>query len=228
MIIPDTIKTMALTAANKLRDICYIENPPAKNIGQQRLIFPVKNQPVNGIIKRISEQEARFLFAAELESQNEYFYSIETPTGAKHSFSGTGGERSAQTDLSIYKLAKGFKKIVDVEFKHGTAKAKHGEEAHTFRKDIRKIYAEKTPAIWFNVLNSADKGTWRTLRKNFSFMESLVGDGKEEIPCYFVFCVIEREKDDRLVSDYEIADIHSKKGIADFLDWLSPLPQKAH
>lgn len=71
-----------------------------KSIGETQLKFPKYRDGKT----RVSEQELRFTLTKihELSSQTDFYYSVETPTQEKYSFSGKG-ERSASSDMSFYK-----------------------------------------------------------------------------------------------------------------------------
>src|SRR5690606_33168291 len=80
--------------------------------GGEQLIFPNKRQ-AKGDVKRISEQELRFLFVEEFKILYPgLYYSIETPTENKYSFTNTTNEikvgdginkgKSASLDMCIF------------------------------------------------------------------------------------------------------------------------------
>ncbi|HIJ81290.1 MAG TPA: hypothetical protein HPP76_06250 [Desulfuromonadales bacterium] len=133
-----------------------------KNVSSKLLIPQYKSDKNNA--KRISEQEARFLFAHAIENgKNEYLYSIETPTVGDYSFSGSG-ERSASTDMSLYKNDYRKDPIVNIEFK-----SKNPPEAH-ISKDICKLVIEQTEiknniGVWFHLVENADNGTIKSIIK---------------------------------------------------------------
>ena len=62
-----------------------------------KLVFPKKRDGK----RRVSEQEARFLFLLHVEQNSDYFYSLETPTEEEYSFSGSGS-RSGNIDVCLY------------------------------------------------------------------------------------------------------------------------------
>lgn len=90
--------------------------PPREHFS--RLVIPAYREETDVEGKpRISEQEARFLCCGLLEHSNCFFYSVETPTTERYSFSGEG-DCSARSDVSLYlPEAGGYDKVVNIEFK---------------------------------------------------------------------------------------------------------------
>ena len=125
-----------------------------------RLIVPKYHG--NSDDDRLSEQEARFLFANVL-NHSTLFYSIETPTKKLYSFSGKT-ERSAMTDLTIYKrIGERFIPQVNVEFKA------HNCTQSGINKDIEKLLREDIPfGNWFHIFENADSATIKELMQKFA------------------------------------------------------------
>jgi hypothetical protein len=118
----------------------------------KKIIFPkIKDN------KRVSEQEARFLFTQELESSGIH-YSIETPTTNKYKFSKDAKTKtSALIDLCTYKLNNNsFKRDLLIEFKA------HTQDCST---DFEKLLNEPENGIFFHLLATVDNGTL-TVEKN--------------------------------------------------------------
>lgn len=143
-----------------------------------RLIFPKfssanKNNP-NKL--RVSEQELRFtfveLFSKECENpNNNYYYSIETPTEEKYIFSekDTNGKsdprkadeedlnnkkgKSARFDLTIYDSQ--YKKICLIEFKNNDSKLDN------YIKDFLKLSEEGEGCLCYfiDLIEASDSGT---------------------------------------------------------------------
>jgi hypothetical protein len=120
-----------------------------------RLVHPMRR---NGT-RRISEQEARFLYAATVERRGDFWYSVETPTVERYSFSSkTGDSRSAQSDLSLYSLGEiGLQKDVNVEFK---------ENSRGLDKDFEKLVREGSIGHWFHFPANARERTLPRLQQN--------------------------------------------------------------
>ena len=179
-----------------------------------RLIFPAYSEKANGAerVERISEQEARFVYSRILEGCNGYFYSIETPTEKSYSFS-SKGERSAMSDLSLYKVSD-LTKVVNVEFKA------HNPDKNAIHKDVVKLVKEAIPdgngqtvviGNWYHLLQNADKGTIPSILQKFqSVFDSSPEDKEptvmkrnletnetgvsypEELYILFTFCVLNK------------------------------------
>jgi hypothetical protein len=114
--------------------------------GKNGLIFPCKDRK-----RRISEQEARFLFAIELQKSGIVF-SVETPTEKKYKFEDKAkSESSGSIDVTIYGIGNNSSiRSINVEFK-----------AHTkfCSNDFEKLINEKEDGVIFHILNAVDTGT---------------------------------------------------------------------
>jgi hypothetical protein len=121
-----------------------------------RLLFPVKRG-----LRRVSEQEVRFLFAHAFEAAElpgeELYYAVEVPTEMKYSFSGEGA-RSASTDLSLYLSSDLSHPCLNIEFK---AKGRSANRLvdKVVRKDIAKLLAEPCDGLWYHLLKNANRAT---------------------------------------------------------------------
>lgn len=143
------------------------------------LIFPLYRAKVDGDKQknRLSEQEARLMFAIELETEIKSkgccfsHYSIETPTENRYSgFArkekayvdpvyhdcNTEGGCSGSIDLSIYKPSTKCPSI-NIEFKYGTS------VLHEFEKDLLKLYAEAGNGVWFHMF-AGNENTLKTIK----------------------------------------------------------------
>ena len=111
---------------------------------------------------RVSEQEARFAVAAQLQAAG-ILFSIETPTSMAYCLTGEGS-RSAQTDLTIYSAHDA--PFLNVEFKAGGVSSGR-ESVFPISKDLQKIVREERDAIWFHLLESVNNSTllnlWQVL-----------------------------------------------------------------
>jgi len=111
--------------------------------------------------RRVSEQEARFLFTRELESQTEYYYSVETPTMETYRFSGVDipkiaeDGRSGNVDVCLYDSQ--HQRIHLVEFKA------HNVDVVDMLKDFLKLRydndGEKLTNYFVHLLETYNKGT---------------------------------------------------------------------
>lgn len=130
----------------------------------EQLIFPVKIQ-ANGTkhIKRISEQELRFLFIEEFKKQHpSLYYSIETPTSNKYCFGQSYDDigidkhgQSASLDMCVFeRIGFDYKRIVNIEFKHKNTDPKK------IAKDILKLFHEEQNGIFILLLDNTNSGTF--------------------------------------------------------------------
>lgn len=119
---------------------------------------------------RVSEQELRFAMAYLFNnnivklSNEDYSFSIETPTENEYSFSKNKGgsdsnnkgqgKRSAQTDMTLY---EGGKPKINIEFKANSPKQENLD------KDIEKLLRENNRGAWCHILESANDRTWKRL-----------------------------------------------------------------
>ena len=151
-----------------------------KNPTRTKLLFPSYRKGEN----RISEQEARFCFAAAVERGTEYRYSVETPTLETYSFTDGGGKISAQTDFTLWDL-DGKTKEFNIEFKA------HNPEPKSIEKDIEKLVREETDGVWFHLFKNVDQGTFPALAGKFE--EALLKHGQSRVRgLFFAVCVLEK------------------------------------
>jgi len=178
------VEKLIKNSLQKLQQIGW-ENKNCNKNQESRLIFPKyrdrnnkdgKKQEDN---KRISEQEARFLFVIELENAKDthsFYYSVETPTEFGYRFSENGkkinpkkdtGGQSGKIDICIYDTDCNRKHLV--EFKA------HNSDIHDFSKDFIKLKYEPKkneleyePNYFVHILKSYDGGTISSLEKKYS------------------------------------------------------------
>jgi hypothetical protein len=161
-----------------------------------RLIFPKYSNETG---RRISEQEARFLFVREVEKSMDFYYAIEAPTDEKYHFSKagkkiipqTGTGRSGQTDVCIYD--KDRKKYTCIEFKFGTA------EEHEISKDFIKLkYEPANPArcnYFVHVLDGYNSNTIDTLKNRYKAAFEISNDTRSAINEVVVYlCILKFPK----------------------------------
>jgi len=175
------VEDLIKNSLQKLQEIGWEKGTPNEEQKQRKLIFPSyrveENENVNEEKhKRISEQEARFLFVRELEKEENtgFYYSIETPTIFKYRFSENGkrvdppkidikkGE-SGKTDVCIYD--SNLKRKYLVEFKA------LNKDSLDFEKDFIKLKYEpkesSDPNYFVHILKSYDAGTIASLIKKY-------------------------------------------------------------
>ena len=154
---------------------------------EPKLIFPSYS---NGE-KRISEQEARFLFVRELENQKDedFYYSVETPTILKYRFSEVRGKKkehpeinketgeSGKSDVCIYD--ENFDRKHLIEFKA------LNKNSFDFKKDFIKLkYDPKVsnePNYFVHILKSYDAGTVKSLITKYNAAFDVPVDEKTKI-----------------------------------------------
>ena len=141
-----------------------------------RLVFPHYSTIYRGGETRISEQELRFVFVEQFnkyceENSIKWYYSVETPTEHKYSFTDKNNPQqdengqSAMVDLAIHD--ENFKRIALIEFK-----ALNPEE-FCYKKDFCKLSGEgnndKSLSTFFvQILKSSNKDTEKSIRKKIS------------------------------------------------------------
>ena len=162
---PNEITKLAKTVLKRLANI---DNETDPGTSSEQLIFPNKTQK-DGIkdvtvnIKRISEQELRFLFVEEFKkTYSELFYSVETPTIKKYKFGKSYEDirtidsgQSALLDMCIFERNsdKKYKRILNIEFKHKNC------SIEKIGKDICKLINEEGDGLFLHLLDNTDKGT---------------------------------------------------------------------
>lgn len=129
--------------------------------GDEKLIFPNKVQ-AKGDIRRISEQELRFLFVEEFKkTYPELFYSIETPTVDKYKFGKilkniavSKNGQSALLDMCVFENSNNhYQRVFNIEFKHKNA------SIDKVGKDILKLINEEKNGAFIHLLNNTNSGT---------------------------------------------------------------------
>lgn len=148
-----------------------------------RLLLPIsKNQA-----PRFSEQEARFLYCALLNSLD-YFYTVETPTQGVYKQKGRAASTAA-SDLSIYRHnGTKFQKLLNVEFKA------HNPGHELIRKDVEKIMGEGILGNWFHFLKNINKSTLPVLcdKLSKSLTQCYRAEHHRKVSIVFTFCVFEK------------------------------------
>ncbi|WP_372744147.1 hypothetical protein [Lutibacter sp.] len=158
-------------------EICKKVLKRLKNIGYEKnsfvssgqLIFPSKSD-----VKRISEQELKQLFIEVfIKDYTSLFYSIETPTVNKYSFTNEPNQikvgddvdkgQSALLDMCVFENEKEFyKRILNIEFKHKNATKKN------ISKDLLKLIHEEQNGAFILLLKNTDNGTLKSVLNKFS------------------------------------------------------------
>ena len=188
--IMNTVEKMIIAS---LKELAKIANEEEKSIKQQnsRLIFPKycrnhSKEKKQTSEKRVSEQESRLLFIRELEEQNEFYYSIETPTTKSYKFSNKGekesepnivavdsGGRSASFDLTLYDV--NYERKHFIEFKN--------ENVSTVKKDFLKLLCDETGKenYFVNIIERENLSKGKTLESIKTKYQEAVDYVKDKI-----------------------------------------------
>lgn len=153
-----------------------------------RLIFPKKWKDGMPYEKRISEQEARFVFVRLLEKKlqdSDFYYSIETPTVIKHHFSGQEEyQRSGSFDLGIYKKSAAdiLERYCYVEFKFGNT--------DTVEKDLVKLVSEPHQEginnYFIHIVNNTNAKTMESIKSKYIIATDCKGFEGRKVKVYFL------------------------------------------
>lgn len=146
----------------KVIDKCYEHNDEASKKADfekagSRLIFPCYSKTYRKGMRRISEQELRFVFIEQFtqycEEKNwDAYYSVETPTEWKYKFSGEefphktddGSGQSAMIDVCIHNNSG--ERICLIEFKAGNP------DEFCYLKDFVKLNEEQGLCFFIQLL----------------------------------------------------------------------------
>ncbi len=120
---------------------------------------------------RLSEQEARSI-AQRIVADGPYFFSVETPTLGRHSFTGKGKRpRSAQHDMSLY-VSPADPPVAHIEFKQGHKSDKGGSGVQVIAKDLEKLVSSaresSSHSLWFHSFREPTKNEFSKLQGFFS------------------------------------------------------------
>lgn len=161
-----------------LKRLSTMDCERANGFSEQRLVFPnifpsehqkdkITETQLLKNLRRISEQEVRFLFVEEFLKQPEYFYSVETPTEKKYSFGKTKDDvpkadingQSASIDLCILKRQnQSYERVLNIEFKFDNVPAKQ------FSKDLLKLMHEEQDGAFVLLLKNMTDTTLKSVQ----------------------------------------------------------------
>jgi hypothetical protein len=169
-----------------------------------KLIFPQKRDKS----KRNSEQEARFLFVREVEKQNEYYYSVETPTKEKYSgFKAknpklsTDGGRSASIDVCLYKINDNH-----YERKHLIEFKAHTKGESDILKDFLKLLCDgKGLTNYFvHIITNSNVDTLPTIKDRYeqALKNALKQKSKDLSNLYIFLCDMGK----KTITQYKVID----------------------
>ena len=176
----DAIKNRIIEILDKtfaVLDSVYANNDEASSKADftkagSRLIFPRYSKRYREGVRRISEQELRFLFIEQFtqycqnpNTQWDAYYSVETPTEWKYKFAGEdephktedGSGQSAMVDVCIHDNTG--KRICLIEFKAGNS------EKFCYEKDLVKLAEEGSLCFFVQLLESQRSNTMKSILK---------------------------------------------------------------
>ena len=159
----ESIVEIAKNVLERLTTIGYEKNGL---VSSGQLIFPSKSD-----VKRISEQELRQLFIEEFRAEsNNLYYSIETPTVNRYSFTNKSKVikvaddvdkgQSALIDMCVFEKKdekSEYTRHLNIEFKHKNA------TKDNITKDILKLMHEKESGAFIVLLKNTNTGTLNNL-----------------------------------------------------------------
>lgn len=204
-----SVEHILRTAFKELMEIYsdrdYFENPAAEkgrfvdrpvHSATGKMIFPCYYKDREPSQNRISEQELRFLFVKKLlDSQSDYYYSVETPTQEKYQFTGVRKFISGNIDLCLYKReGQEYRRCHLLEFKN-----KNGTEKG-IKKDFEKLLTEPAARenYFIHLIEKADSGTYKSLLEKYhSCVQTVIKKigKKKDMPFLSVFiCCLQHGK----------------------------------
>jgi len=137
-----------------------------------QLIFPIRINEK----KRVSEQEIRFLFVKELENQTDFYYSVETPTKQRYSFTGKR-KISGNIDVCLYeKVDSQYKRVHLIEFKA------LNPSIRSYEKDFQKLFfdEENLTNYFIQILENADAETIPNIENKYNAALDAVFNGEKQ------------------------------------------------
>jgi hypothetical protein len=174
---------------------------------------------------RISEQELRQLFIEEFKKEypeelKKLYYSIETPTKAKYSFSKPDKKdddkitdiikvnedgQSALLDMCVFNKDKEntlkYNRILNIEFKHGNA------PLEAIAKDVLKLMHEEQNGAFIFLLNNTNEGNSKgtlhnendtgVLDKLYQSFEAFKNNWNGNKSIQLIILSLEQKKDDK-------------------------------
>jgi len=141
---------------------------------ESKLIFPKyrddEQEAEQTARKRISEQEARFLFVRELEKQKVFYYSVETPTNDTYADFSTkepkiGIGKSGNVDVTLYNNKHDRKHLIEFKF----------DNVNTCTKDFLKLLCDDNQCetnYYINIIKNSDNTTKKRLENTLKDLEA--------------------------------------------------------
>lgn len=144
----DDIEQLILDSLIEVIDLKFINDSNTEITS--KLVYPTMR---NGV-RRVSEQEARFVFVKNIENKTDFLYSIEAPTKEKYFFTGKEeNKRSGNFDVCLYDENKNRKHLLEF-------KALNPKDS-SYGKDFEKLIKDEDGLTnyFIQVIINSDKGT---------------------------------------------------------------------
>lgn len=129
-----------------------------------KLVYPTKRAELgSGKLRRVSEQESRFLFIKKIENESVFFYSVEAPTKEKYYFTGKEeNQRSGNFDVCLYGEDKKRKHLLEF-------KAMNPNLA-SYQKDFKKLIKDEDGLTnyFIQVIINRDNGTLPNIEEKYN------------------------------------------------------------
>lgn len=204
-------KTIEKIIEESLEELCKLKWESEKESmkeNESKLIFPKKTDTK----KRISEQEARFLFVKHFEKDGDGYYSVETPTMRKYRF--TGGDsvpkldekngQSANIDVCIHDNNR--VRIHQIEFKFGNCEQKDIE------KDFLKLLCDdpnEQSNYFIHILYNVDFGTSKSICDKYEKAYKHANDQSKKLIIYI--CILGAGASEFTFKDHSISNLPNIK-----------------
>jgi hypothetical protein len=166
-------KVMVMTSIEKMIEAAFKEFLQIDCIEQStwssdsKLVFPTRRKEREA---RVSEQEMRFLFAKQLEKQDEFVYAVEVPTSQKYKFTGDGAPkidnengRSGNVDVCLYDKSDISHPVSLIEFKALNPKQS------SYSKDFLKLLCdrERLTNYFVHIIKNSDDKTYDNIEDKY-------------------------------------------------------------
>ncbi|GAB6394027.1 MAG: hypothetical protein MdMp024_0339 [Bacteroidales bacterium] len=167
------VEDLIVESLVNVADLCFIKDGrcinnvtnPMKN----NLVFPEYCNGTNKGTRRVSEQEARFLFVQAVEQDKQFLYSVEAPTKEKYRFSGDGAPKidpdgqAGNIDACLYDSNRNRKHLIEFKALNPTP--------DSYSKDFLKLICDedndKLTNYFVQVIENSDKGTFKSIEDKY-------------------------------------------------------------
>jgi hypothetical protein len=169
-------------------------------LSSSKLVFPTRRGEKEA---RVSEQEMRFLFARQLEKQNQFVYAVEVPTAKKYSFAGDEAPRineasgqSGNVDICLYDKSDISRPVSLIEFKALNPKQ------DSCSKDFLKLLCDEEGLTnyFVHIIKNSNSGTIPNITAKYRVA---AGCTKEQISKMKIFLC---DMGKRTINVYEIVN----------------------